>query len=189
MWEFFFALSPAEWARLLAGEPLFWGQMRPSQQRAFLEVVREHPLAWLASTLPETASFSVHWRRAPVRYPAPSATALEVICASVNPVACYLQLYWAALWRSDDGESDGHTPPPEAVLEMRFAWSAGEVRYSIRRIGIWDWLQALCRQATQTKKSADAPALSAPARNTNAQQGKKDLDAPSPERSGLLTQR
>jgi hypothetical protein len=147
-WEFFFALSPAERARVLAGEPLFWGQMRPSQQRAFLEAVQEHPLAWLASTLPETASFSVHWRRAPVRYPAPSATALEAICASVNPVARYLQLYWAALWRSDDGESDGHTPPPEAVLEMRFAWSAGEVRYSIRRIGIWDWLQALCKRAS-----------------------------------------
>jgi hypothetical protein len=54
------ALSRAERARVLAGEPLFWGQMRPSQQRAFLEAVQEHPLAWLASTLPETASFSVH---------------------------------------------------------------------------------------------------------------------------------
>jgi hypothetical protein len=147
VWEFFFALSPGERARVLAGEPLFWGQMRPSQQRAFLEVVREHPLAWLASTLPETASFSVHWRRAPVRYPAPSAAALEAICASVNPVARYLQLYWAALGRSD-AAPDKDTTQTETVLELRFAWGTGEVRYSIRRIGIWDWLQALCKRAS-----------------------------------------
>jgi len=147
VWEFFFALSPGERARVLAGEPLFWGQMRPSQQRAFLEVVREHPLAWLASTLPETASFSVNWRRAPVRYPAPSAAALEAICASVNPVARYLQLYWAALGHSD-AAPDKDTTQTETVLELRFAWGTGEVRYSIRRIGIWDWLQALCKRAS-----------------------------------------
>ncbi len=145
VWEFFLLLSPDQRRRALSGGLIEWNQMNPDQRRAFYAVVQRHPLTLLSPEPPLSVSFSIRFSSQPIEYLVPPDTVVEHLCLSDNPFRRYLQAYWAQSWNGAETTTQ-RILHQEEVWELRFVWGASEVRYTIRRIGLWDWLQSLCKQ-------------------------------------------